>query len=519
MTLPPLTLMMVALLATHLHLALAATQVDMLALDEDSILGMIQALKARVHSLETTAAVAGPQSRVPLSSATADNDSTLGGADNVCDVALEQACSRNSSSGGDGSRAQCERCCGRHQHTLRAAGCSPGDCAAHCNGSRPVIQLCRDECVVTDFGAVGDGQADDRDALQGAIDAARSQNKTLRFPAGTYRITKYLDWGLWEGISVKGQLPGSAGIGKPTGVTKIFADNVEGTAHDFTASSYGIVQGIAFYGSATGAMVLNGKTLPRGYGSDITYRDCNFGGGKRGSFVNHMGEVLTWDNCRFHGGRDAPGLLITWKAGDRNSWNITAPSGRVLQTAVSVTVFRMIGGEATGDNGPLVVLDMEGAPHGGGDFISTGAYFSTSADHVSAVQVRGIWRNVVIDGSRDEEDIKPPANPDCGFVKLANGHLSVFRIHGYGDGDEGCPVLRGNGSVASGTIVSGGSGINLTRGDMVDVDVLSGGLVRLAVNGSVKGSRWRTTQRDGNMIDVRSVCVLALSLRVLSSLI
>lgn len=269
MILPPLTLMMVALLATH-HRALAATQVDMLALDEGSILGMIQALKARVHSLETTAAVAGPQPRVPLSSATADNDSTLGGAD-VCDVALEQACSRNSSSGGDGSRAQCEMCCGRHQHTLRAAGCSPGDCAAHCNGSRPVIQLCRDECVVTDFGAVGDGQADDRDALQGAIDAARSQNKTLRFPAGTYRITKYLDWGLWEGISVKGQLPGSAGIGKPTGVTKIFADNVEGTAHDFTASSYGIVQGIAFYGSATGAMVLNGKTLPRGYGSDITY--------------------------------------------------------------------------------------------------------------------------------------------------------------------------------------------------------------------------------------------------------
>ena len=38
----------------------------------------------------------------------------------------------------------------------------------------------------------------------------------------------------------------------------------------------------------------------------------------------------------------------------------------------SVTVFRMRGGEATGDNGPLVVLDMDGAPHGGGDFISTG---------------------------------------------------------------------------------------------------------------------------------------------------
>lgn len=361
---------------------------------------------------------------------------------------------------------------------------------------------CTEECVVSDFGAVGDGKADDRDALQSAIDAARSQNKTLRFPAGTYRITKYLDWGLWTGISVRGELPGSAGIGLPRGVTTIFADAIEGTAHDFTASSYGIVQGIAFYGVASGAMVLNGKTLPRGYGSDITYRDCNFGGGRKGSFVNHMGEVLTWDNCRFHGGRNAPGLLITWKAGDPNTWNITAPSGRALQTAVSVTVFRMLGGEATGDNGPLVVLDMEGAPHGGGDFISTGAYFSTFADHVSAVQVRGTWSNVIIDGSRDEEDIKP-ADPDCGFVELASGHLRTFRITGYGDGDEGCPVLRGNGSVADGSIVAGGSGINITRGDMVRVDVSSGSTVRLVVNGSVEGCRWRSTQRDGNHIDVR----------------
>ena len=103
---------------------------------------------------------------------------------------------------------------------------------------------------------------------------------------------------------------------------------------------------------------------------------------------------------------------------------------------------------------------------------------------MSAVQVRGTWSNVIIDGSRDEEDIKP-ADPDCGFVELANGHLRTFRITGYGDGDEGCPVLRGNGSVADGSIVAGGSGINITRGDMVRVDVSSGSTVRLAVNGSV----------------------------------
>ena len=59
--------------------------------------------------------------------------------------------------------------------------------------------------------------------------------------------------------------------------------------------------------------------------------------------------------------------------------------------------------------------------HGGGDFMSSGMYFSTYANHVSSVQIRGVWRNVIIDGSRDEEDRQPATAPDCGFVELRNG--------------------------------------------------------------------------------------------------
>ena len=65
--------------------------------------------------------------------------------------------------------------------------------ADHEPAARPAPRVCKDECVVTDFNTVGDGPADDRDALQSAIDATRSQNKTLRLPAGTYRTTAYLD--------------------------------------------------------------------------------------------------------------------------------------------------------------------------------------------------------------------------------------------------------------------------------------------------------------------------------------
>jgi hypothetical protein len=44
-----------------------------------------------------------------------------------------------------------------------------------------------------DFGAVGDGQADDAPALQKAIDAATGQGRALLLPAGVYRINSTLN--------------------------------------------------------------------------------------------------------------------------------------------------------------------------------------------------------------------------------------------------------------------------------------------------------------------------------------
>ena len=86
-----------------------------------------------------------------------------------------------------------------------------------------------------DHGAIGDGVADDTIALQSAIDAARSSNGTLRLTDGQYRITSYLDWGEWTGISVVGDGAGQWG----THGVSIWADGVNGTAHDFTGSAYG----------------------------------------------------------------------------------------------------------------------------------------------------------------------------------------------------------------------------------------------------------------------------------------
>jgi hypothetical protein len=374
------------------------------------------------------------------------------------------------------------------------------------------------EVLATDFGAQGDGVHDDTAGLQAAIDHARNASLVLRFPIGKYRITHYLDWGDWAAIAVRGAEPGNAAISGGHGLVQIVADHVNGTAHDFTGCGYGFIEGIDFVGSCSGAMVLNGRTSTGGYGSDLIFRRCNFGGAAKGAFVDHMvrafsrhgfgyssngvsallpcahvdqGEVLTWQDCKFHGHSDnGPGLVITWRA-DSPRWNVSAPSGRNLTKGVSVTQYRMYGGELTGDNGAMIILDMGGAPTNGGDFAAFGTYFATSGDNIAAVEIAGAWNNFILDGSRDEET-DMPAHAMRGFVKLVDGaSLRDFRIHGYGDGDEGGPVVRGAGSLAAGTIVTGaGGGLDLV-GDVAAVDYRSANSIRLAVDGNVERSSFR----------------------------
>jgi len=59
--------------------------------------------------------------------------------------------------------------------------------------ARTVQAKLRETLSVKDFGAVGDGVADDRPALLLAIDAASAAEKRLIWPEGTYRITSPLE--------------------------------------------------------------------------------------------------------------------------------------------------------------------------------------------------------------------------------------------------------------------------------------------------------------------------------------
>jgi len=77
----------------------------------------------------------------------------------------------------------------------------------------PSETITRKQLFVTDFGAIGDGIADDTEPFQEAIDSAAIQGGTVQVPVGNYRITQTLK--VPAGVKLNG-----AGLGTKSGAVK-----------------------------------------------------------------------------------------------------------------------------------------------------------------------------------------------------------------------------------------------------------------------------------------------------------
>lgn len=257
---------------------------------------------------------------------------------------------------------------------------------------------------VRQYGATGDGTTNDAAAIQLAIDYCRTNNKTLWFPAGQYKVTSALNWTQWKGFQVIGGGPGAGSLTAQAGVAAIVSSGITGVVNDFSGSSYGLIEGLAFY-SASGTpschiLLARCDGVTNGYGSDITLRDVNIQKGTVASIVCHSAEVITFDNCKIQFG-SAPGILITNRA-ESAPFSITSPAGLTLTTLDrGCTVYRISGGEITGDNSSAIQLDWNGA-NGGADFSMVGCYLAISGSNTYGMTIGGTWHQVFTRNTRVE---------------------------------------------------------------------------------------------------------------------
>lgn len=398
----------------------------------------------------------------------------------------------------------CPRCC---FEIIDDRGCAGSfDCNTCPMGAHGLVN------VKADFGAVGNYGIDDTVPIQKAINFCKKTSRGLYFPPGAYAVTSPLDFGAWNGIHVEGGVPGANGIAGSGATVQINAqlNRTYGACFDFSGSAYGKVSGIAFGGTNCQVMALNARTCCQNkqdenrssgsiYGSDIIYESCNFAGGSVAAFANHMGEVLTWRDCKFHNGGNRPGLLISWRL-DAPPWSVMPMHGRNFTHGVTLTMFRMYGGEMTADNSPNIVLDMGGcdpgtgcgAGQGGATFSSFGTYFAQSGDFMAAIQIRGNWNNVIMEGNRAEFIASPTDPAGCQFLNLHNATLNNFLLSTYGDGDAVHNIISGTGDLNGGTVTGSGN-VNIV-GNIHGVTIHTASQMNLTVDGSVYATAIRPTR-------------------------
>lgn len=175
--------------------------------------------------------------------------------------------------------------------------------------------------------------------------------------------------------------------------------------------------------------------------------------------------------------------------------------GRKFTTGVTLTMYRMYGGEFTGSG---VVLDMEGAPNnqGAATFSSFGTYFANYGNDNWAAKVMENWNNVHFYGNRAEMECPkncPDGFQNCAacrtrFLELVSTNaskqlatLNNFNLETYGHGDAINNMVYGAGSLHGGSITGSGN-IDLTQGNIEGVVITTGSRMNMTVNGNVTGT-------------------------------
>jgi hypothetical protein len=172
--------------------------------------------------------------------------------------------------------------------------------------NRPISQKLAEWVSVKDFGAVGDGVADDTAAIQAALDSA--VDVAIFFPKGIYKVTSCLN--NTNGYRSLFGPSGSISVGINSTSTDYIIDN--------TGTNWGVIEGISFNSSTARVGVYYNRSSEAGFDfcQNNVLRNCRFelgtapsasGGVGRVCYYNRASENNLIDNCQFHS--DVPAIL------------------------------------------------------------------------------------------------------------------------------------------------------------------------------------------------------------------
>lgn len=147
---------------------------------------------------------------------------------------------------------------------------------------------------VKDFGAVGDGVADDTAAIQAAIDYAQSQTsaRDVFFPAGQYRTTASLTVGEEKNIRLKGE--GFTFTG-----SEIYADFAGAIFYASNAQTWA-AENLVFKGDGVTAGTYGIKIDTTAGSAQVymTFRNCTFNNLDYGVYLSNA-FACRFENCEF----------------------------------------------------------------------------------------------------------------------------------------------------------------------------------------------------------------------------
>ena len=167
---------------------------------------------------------------------------------------------------------------------------------------------------VLDYGASGDGIADDTQAIQNTIDAAVIQNKAVYFPNGTYLITSTID--LPNNVTLYGETQRKINSGANTyGVIIKTANNITmmQTTAVMPSFTFGIrIENISFWGNgSTGSALTIGDDAVNHLSFGITLRNIDIEYVGNGIKLNGAAYVTYLENITM-AGTDQAGSYGIW---------------------------------------------------------------------------------------------------------------------------------------------------------------------------------------------------------------